>query len=154
MGSVRWFSAPCSKSETDQHHFVTGGNHSWFFLFSSIPHLCLTEIIIINVISWSSNDHHRHCHNVKTMLIINIANIDNIIIIIITRPKPSYGWQGLAGSWGKYTVRRVHYKVFSTSHLAPTLLSLDWILLFKCGYKNSLVITKNQPRTVKKNIKT
>ena len=38
MGSVRWFSAPCSKSETDQHHFVTGGNHSQFFLLSSFPH--------------------------------------------------------------------------------------------------------------------
>ena len=65
-----------------------------------------------------------------------------IIIIIITRPKPPSGRQGLAGSWGKDTVRQVHYKMFSTSHFAPTALSSNWILLFKCGYKNSLVITK------------
>ena len=64
------------------------------------------------------------------------------IIIIATRPKPPSGRQGLAGSWGKDTVRQVHYKMFSTSHFAPTALSSNWILLFKCGYKNSLVITK------------
>ena len=53
--------------------------------------------------------------------------------------------QGLAGLWGYRlwdTVRPAHYKVFSTSHFAPTALSSDWILLFKCGYKNSLVIAK------------
>ena len=38
-----------------------------------------------------------------------------IIIIIITRPMPPYGRQGLAGSWGMDTVRRVHFGVFSTS---------------------------------------
>ena len=58
-----------------------------------------------------------------------------LIITIITS-----GRQGLAGSWGKDTVRQVHYKMFSTSHFAPTVLSSNWILLFKCGYKNSLVI--------------
>ena len=57
------------------------------------------------------------------MLIINIANIDNIIIIIITRPKPSYGQQGLAGSWGKDTVRQVHFGMLSTSHFAPRVLN-------------------------------
>ena len=65
-----------------------------------------------------------------------------IFIIIVTRPKPPSGRQGLAGSWGKDTVRQVHYKMFSMSHFAPTALSSNWILLFKCGYKNSLVITK------------
>ena len=34
-----------------------------------------------------------------------------IIIIIITRPKPPYGRQGLAGLWGKDTVRLVHFGV-------------------------------------------
>ena len=48
-----------------------------------------------------------------------------IIIIIATRPKPPSGRQGLAGSWGKDTVRQVHYKMFSTSHFAPTALSSD-----------------------------
>ena len=32
-----------------------------------------------------------------------ILNVFGIIIIIITRPKPAYGRQGLAGSWGQDT---------------------------------------------------
>ena len=68
--------------------------------------------------------------------------ISILLIIINTRPKPPSGRPGLAGSWGKDTVRQVHYKMFSMSHFAPTALSSNWILLFKCGYKNSLVITK------------
>ena len=52
-----------------------------------------------------------------------------IIIIIITRPKPPYGRQGLAGSWGKDTVRQIHFGAFSTSHFAPSALSSDWIVL-------------------------
>ena len=42
-----------------------------------------------------------------------------IIIIINTRPKPPSGRQGLAGSWGKNTVKLVHFGVFSTSHFVP-----------------------------------
>ena len=38
--------------------------------------------------------------------------------------------------------------MFSTSHFAPTPLSSNWILLFECGYKNSLVITKIPSGTV------
>ena len=34
---------------------------------------------------------------------INIIIIIFAIIIIITRPKPAYGLQGLAGSWGQVT---------------------------------------------------
>ena len=34
-------------------------------------------------------------------------------ILSITRPKSAYGRQGLAGSWGKDIVRRVHFGVFS-----------------------------------------
>ena len=44
--------------------------------------------------------------------------------ILQTMPKPPYGRQGLAGLWGKDTVRRVHFGMFSTSHLAPSALSL------------------------------
>ena len=51
------------------------------------------------------------------------------IIIIITRPMPPYGRQGLAGSWGKDTVRQIHFGAFSTSHFAPSALSSDWIVL-------------------------
>ena len=42
-----------------------------------------------------------------------------IMIIIITRPKPPFGRQGLAGLWGKDTVRWVHFGAFSTFHFAP-----------------------------------
>ena len=33
------------------------------------------------------------------------------LIIIVTRPKPPYGRQGLAGLWGKDTVRQVQFGV-------------------------------------------
>ena len=88
------------------------------------------------------NDLIRSCGALSKVIINIIIVIIINIIINITRPKPPSGRQGLAGSWGKDTVRQVHYKMFSTSHFAPTALSSNWILLFKCGYKNSLVITK------------
>ena len=46
-------------------------------------------------------------------------------IIIITRPKPAYGRQGLAGSWGQNTDEVSTFLVFLTSHFAPAALSLD-----------------------------
>ena len=71
-------------------------------------------------------------HKVKliysTFIILIVITI-SITIIIITRPKPPYRRQGLAGSWGKDTVRRVHFGAFSTSHFAPSALSSDWIVL-------------------------
>ena len=42
-----------------------------------------------------------------------------------TRPKPPYGWQSLAGSAGKDTVRWAHFGVFSMSHFV-----LDWTELY------------------------
>ena len=42
----------------------------------------------------------------------------SIIIIIITRPKPAYGRQGLAGSWGQDTDNVSNFWVFLTSHFA------------------------------------
>ena len=47
------------------------------------------------------------------------------IIIIITRPKPAYGRQGLAGSWGQDTDEVSTFLVFLTSHFAPAALSSD-----------------------------
>ena len=46
-------------------------------------------------------------------------------IIIITRPKPAYGRQGLAGSWGQDTDEMSTFLVFLTSHFAPAALSSD-----------------------------
>ena len=63
--------------------------------------------------------------NIFTIITIVIIFVIIAIIIIITRPKPPFGRQGLAGSWGKDTVRRVHFWVFSTSHFAPSALSSD-----------------------------
>ena len=77
----------------------------------------------------------RH-HHLGIIIITNIVAI--IITIIITRPKPPSGRQGLAGSWGKGTVRQVHYKMFSTSHFAPTALSSNWILLLNVVIKTHL----------------
>ena len=41
----------------------------------------------------------------------------------LTRPKPPYVWQGLAGFWGKDTIRWVHFGVFSTSHFSTRIAS-------------------------------
>ena len=48
-----------------------------------------------------------------------------IFIIIVTRPKPAYGRQGLAGSWGPDTDEVSIFLVFLTSHFAPAALSSD-----------------------------
>ena len=49
--------------------------------------------------------------------------LKQIIIIIITRPKLPYGRQGLAGSWSKDRVRRVHFGVLSRS---SKMLLIAW----------------------------
>ena len=43
------------------------------------------------------HDHHLH----QPSIIVTITN--TITIIMVTRPKPAYGRQGLAGSWGQDT---------------------------------------------------
>jgi len=50
---------------------------------------------------------------------------NSAINIIITRPKPAYGRQGLAGSWGQDTDEVSTFLVFLTSHFAPAALSSD-----------------------------
>ena len=57
-------------------------------------------------------------------IIVIVINI-TAIIIIITRPKPAYGRQGLAGSWGQDTDEVSTFLVFLTSHFAPVALSSD-----------------------------
>ena len=47
--------------------------------------------------------------------------------IWITRPKPAYGRQGLAGLWGQDTDEVSTFLVFLTSHFAHAALSLDYI---------------------------
>ena len=55
------------------------------------------------------------------------------MMIMNTRPKPAYGRQGLAGSWGQDTDEVSTFLVFFTSHFAPAALSSDL----------------NQPETIK-----
>ena len=59
---------------------------------------------IVSPTIWQNNPAVLHLCFIITITIEVI-----IIIIIITRPKPPYGRQGLAGSWGKDTVRWVHF---------------------------------------------
>ena len=49
-----------------------------------------------------------------------------IIIIIITGPKPAYGRQGLAGSWGQDTDKVSNFWVFLTSHFAQLGIKPTW----------------------------
>ena len=49
-----------------------------------------------------------------------------IIIIIITRPKPAYGRQGLTGSWGQDTDKVSNFWVFLTSHFAQLGIKPTW----------------------------
>ena len=58
-------------------------------------------------------------------IVLGPLPIEVIVIIIITRPKPAYGRQGLAGSWGQDTDEVNTFLVFSTSHFAPAALSSD-----------------------------
>ena len=60
---------------------------------------------------------------------VQVPGSNIIIIIIITRPKPAFGRQGLAGSWGQDTDEVSTFLVFLTSHFAPAALSSDLINL-------------------------
>ena len=58
------------------------------------------------------------------VIIVNVVII-NTVIIIITRPKPASGRQGLVGSWGQDTDEVSTFLVFLTSHFAPAALSSE-----------------------------
>ena len=74
-------------------------------------------------------------------------------ILSITRPKPAYGRQGLAGSWGQDTDEVSTFLVFLTSHFAPAALSSDLTNLGPLmTMKIHLETLKNygiQPKTIK-----
>ena len=84
---------------------------------------------------------------------VQIIIIITIITIIITRPKPAYGRQGLAGSWGQDTDEVRTFLVFLTSHFTPAALSSD---LTNLGPLMTMEIhletfknQGNQPKTMK-----
>ena len=80
------------------------------------------------------------------------------IIIIITRPKPAYGRQGLAGSWGQDTDEVSTFLMFSTSHFAPAPLSSELTnlgpLMTMKIHLETLKNNGNQPKTMKTPWKT
>ena len=66
------------------------------------------------------------CRKIRRRILNVIIAITTItIIIIITRPKPAYGRQGLAGSLGQDTDEVRTFLVFLTPHFAPAALSWD-----------------------------
>ena len=80
-------------------------------------------------------------------------NIINKIIIMITRPKPAYGQQGLAGSWGQDTDGVSTFLVFLTSHFPLATLSSDLTnqgpLMTMKIHLETLKKHGNQPKTMK-----
>ena len=76
-----------------------------------------------------------------------------IPIIITTRPKPAYGRQGLAGSWGQDTDEVSTFLVFLTSHFAPAALSPDLNQPGTINHdKNPPRIMKTRPGAIKTNL--
>ena len=79
--------------------------------------------------------------------------VTTIIIIIITRPKPAYGRQGLVGSWGQDTDEVSTFLVFLTSHFAPAALSSDLTnlgpLMTMKIHLETFKNHGNQPKTMK-----
>ena len=82
-----------------------------------------------------------------------IIMIVSIMIIMITRPKPAYGRQGLAGLWGQDTYEVSTFLVFLTSHFAPAALSSDLTnlgpLMTMKIHLETLKNNGNQPKTRK-----
>ena len=87
-----------------------------------------------------------------------------IIIIIITRPKPAYGQQGLAGSWGQDTDKVSNFWVSLTSYFAQLGIKPTWDHSWRYkstwhhenqtwshnkNMKNQPGTMKNQPGTMK-----
>ena len=91
----------------------------------------------------------RYTHTLHHNIYIAIITI----IIIITRPKPAYGRQGLAGSWGQDTDEVSTFLVFLTSHFAPAALSSDLTnlgpLMTMKIHLETLKNHGNQPKTMK-----
>ena len=65
-----------------------------------------------------------------------VHSADHICIIIITRPKPAYGRQGLAGSWGQDTDQAGTFLGVLNHENQPETLK---------NYKNRPGTMKNQP---------
>ena len=77
----------------------------------------LNFLLFLSCFSWWSSP--GRLYEKTTLGMFQWASViwgGEIIIIIITRPKPAYGRQGLAGSWGQDTDELSTVLVFLTSH--------------------------------------
>ena len=104
------------------------------------------EFIQLTRLESETNQSKKIFSTIITIIIITI-------IIIITRPKPAYGRQGLAGSWGQDTDEVSTFLVFLTSHFAPAALSSDLTnlgpLMTMKIHLETLKNHGNQPKTMK-----
>ena len=102
----------------------------WWKMGSALHHNFICGIIRAGNILISDAISHLTNKNKRTSPFhLSLTLTANIVIIIITRPKPANGPQGLAGSWGQETDEVSTFLVFLTSHFAPAALSSDLINL-------------------------
>ena len=81
---------------------------------------------------------------VSQILWICISKFVLFPFIIITKPKPPYGRQGLARSWGQNTDEVSTFLVFLASHYEPPELSSDW------NQPGTINDNENPPRNLEK----
>ena len=109
----------------------------WPLIITLITIITINKIIVIITIS----------------IVLTIIAINTSITIITTRPKPAYGRQGLAGSWGQETDEVSTFLVFLTSHFAPAALSSDLTnlgpLMTMKIHLETFKNHGNQPKTMK-----
>ena len=93
------------------------------------------------------------CKSENMMSGIILTLLFTIIFIIITRPNPAYGRQGLAGMWGQDTDEVSTFLVFLTSHFPLATLSSDLTnqgpLMTMKIHLETLKKHGNQPKTMK-----
>ena len=77
------------------------------------------------VVTWVRSNRNVQWPKSSFMPSSHLRRRPSIITIKITRPKPAYGRQGLAGSWGQDRDEVSTFLVFLTSHFAPAALSSD-----------------------------
>merc|ERR1711963_1180366 len=63
--------------------------------------LCLLLLGFVILVVYRVKHCLSHLRREGSLFLFNI--VTNVVTIIITRPKPAYGRQGLAGSWGQDT---------------------------------------------------
>ena len=114
----------------------------------------VTTVVAVPSFLWRRT-RHQHFPSFPNFIIIT-----TIIIIIATRPKPAFGRQGLAGSWGQDTDKVSNFWVFLTSHFAQLGIKPTWDHSWR--YKSTWhhedqtwshnKNMKNQPGTMKPNL--